>query len=159
MKLLYWNEPGKLKDRRVHLYLEDGTEIPGVLSYSVEGEKPPRVTITLADVEAVRLDGPPPPRPERAEFDRVAFAQKNGVPFETQAASDAAFAWWQEGRRSVRRDDAESAVPDPMLRRLTALWRYGLMVLPPSGPDFTEWLAEVDLAIDVWAGVRPKGGA
>jgi hypothetical protein len=37
---------------------------------------------------------------------------------------------------------------DPMLRRLTALWRYGVTVLPPSAPDFYVWLAELDTAID-----------
>jgi hypothetical protein len=33
-------------------------------------------------------------------------------------------------------------------RRLTGLWRYGVAVLPPTCPDFYNWLDILDAAID-----------
>lgn len=37
---------------------------------------------------------------------------------------------------------------DPNMGRLTALWRFGVSVLPPSAPDFYAWLDVLDAAID-----------
>jgi hypothetical protein len=50
-----------------------------------------------------------------------------------------------DGYDAGRRDS--EAVQMAMTRRLTALWRWGVAVLPPQAPDFHDWLAELDAAI------------
>lgn len=46
--------------------------------------------------------------------------------------------------------------PDPNMRRLTALWRYGVPILPPTCKDYYAWLDVLDAAID--ERVNRRGG-
>jgi len=207
MKILFHEYGDTPSKRGVRLYLEDGTELPNLVSYSIEPrERGNRLHLRLEmiDVEPVYVDAPPTrarigsaaPDPTDAQIVedlyyahgvksdvkivsliRAALAQPGAViepppddaltlpslahDAKTEEARHCPYsngecrrntcnracvcqAW--ELMERVRAEPPERI--DPMLRRLTALWRYGVTVLPPSAPDFYVWLAELDTAID-----------